>query len=151
MILPRCAIASRNVASLRPSVSKIGSAKGRSHDIGLRQPQGQLPVGTEVVVDEFRDRRGQGITDKISASPDLPCDNFRDIFRPMLGGVECDDSDRVAVLAGHQIADGGFEIGLLYICLAIGAAQPSEIIEHEMDGLIITARYYRRDNARTHA
>jgi hypothetical protein len=28
----------------------------------------------------------------------------------MFGGVERHDANRVAILAGHQVADGGFEI-----------------------------------------
>jgi hypothetical protein len=39
-------------------------------------------------------------------------DILRGILSPMFGGVERDDPNRVAVLAGHQIADDGFEASL---------------------------------------
>jgi len=42
-------------------------------------------------------------------------DILRHISRPLFGGVKGDDANRVAVLAGHQIADEGFEVGLIDI------------------------------------
>jgi hypothetical protein len=37
----------------------------------------------------------------------------------MLEGVECGNPDRVVKLAGEQIRDDGFEVGLFDLCLAI--------------------------------
>jgi hypothetical protein len=42
---------------------------------------------------------------------------LRGVLRPMFCDVDRDDSNRVAVLAGHQVVDGGFEIGLAEISL----------------------------------
>jgi hypothetical protein len=82
---------------------------------------GQLTVWTEMAVDECGYRRGQGITGEVDASANFARDIFRDIFGPMLQRVECDDADRVAVLAGHQIANRRFEVGLVDVGLAIGS------------------------------
>jgi hypothetical protein len=65
-----------------------------------------------MAVDKRRNRRGQGITGKIKASQNFRRDILRGILSPMFGGVERDDPNRVAVLAGHQIADDGFEASL---------------------------------------
>ena len=50
----------------------------------------------------------------------------------MFAGIECDDADRVAVLAGHQIADDGFEVGLIDIGFRKCGAQVSEIVDDEI-------------------
>ena len=60
----------------------------------------------------------------------------RHVFGPSVGDVEGDDADRVVILAGNQIGDRGFHIGPIFAGLAIGPAQLTEIIEHEIDGLI---------------
>ena len=49
-------------------------------------------------------------------------DIFGNVFRPAFGGVEGDDADRIAVLAGQQVLDDRFEIGRLVIGFAPGAA-----------------------------
>jgi hypothetical protein len=77
----------------------------------LIQSQGQLTVRTEVSVDERPYRRGQ-VTGKIGTAHNFQRDILRGILGPMFGGVKRNDPNRVAVLAGHQIVDGGFEIGL---------------------------------------
>jgi hypothetical protein len=64
-----------------------------------------------MAVDERHKRRGQGTAGKIKAAHDLPRDILRCILGPMFGGVERHDANRVAVLAGHQVGDGGFEVG----------------------------------------
>jgi hypothetical protein len=66
-----------------------------------------------MAVDERRNRGGQGITGKIETAHNFQCDILRGILLPMFGGVECDEPNRVAVVAGHQVVDGGFEIGIL--------------------------------------
>jgi hypothetical protein len=68
-----------------------------------------------MAVDKRRNRRGQGITGKIKASQNFRRDILRGILSPMFGGVERDGSNRVTVLTGHQIADDGFEVGLIDI------------------------------------
>ena len=68
-----------------------------------------------MTVDERRNRRGQGVASKIKAAQNFPRDILGGILSRMFGGVERDDANRVAVLAGHQIADEGFEVGLIDI------------------------------------
>jgi hypothetical protein len=45
--------------------------------------------------------------------------------------VKRDDANRVAVLAGHQVVDGGFEIGLAEISLYDGRTELSVITDDE--------------------
>jgi hypothetical protein len=108
-----------------------GFARGQG--IGSGEPQCQLTVRTDVAVDERRKRRGQGTPGEIEAAHNLPRDVLPCILGPMFGGVERhDDANRVAVFAVHQIADGGFEIGLLDIGLGERGAEVSEIIDDKI-------------------
>ncbi|WP_161852535.1 hypothetical protein [Bradyrhizobium sp. CCBAU 051011] len=50
--------------------------------------------------DEIRDRGWQLAQLQIAAAAQFAGDVFGNIFRPAFGGVEGDDADRVAVLAG---------------------------------------------------
>jgi len=90
-----------------------------------------------VLVDEVRKRIRQLVTGNTQKAHDLGRKIFRDIFGPMLGGVEGDDLDRVVVLAGEKIGDRRFQIGSLNIGLAIGSPQRAETFKHEVDGLIV--------------
>ena len=65
-----------------------------------------------MTVDERPDRWRQLLVGEIETAHNFPRDIFRGILGPMFGGVVSDDPDRVAVLAGHQVGRGGFEIGL---------------------------------------
>ena len=77
----------------------------RGYGIGSGEPQGQLTVRTGVAVNERRKRRGQGTAGKIKPVHNPPRDILRGTFGPMFGGVKRHDSNRVAVLAGHQVGD----------------------------------------------
>ena len=68
----------------------------------------------------------------------------------MFGGVERHDANRVAVLARHQVGDGGFEVGLLDIGLGKRGAEVSEIIDDKINGLIVIGRYDRRGPISAH-
>jgi hypothetical protein len=57
----------------------------------------------------------------------------------VLGGVEGDDADRVAVLLREQI----FQVGALYVGFRPDAAETPEILHHLVDGLIVAARHDR--------
>jgi hypothetical protein len=84
---------------------------------------------------------------KIKAAQNFPRDLLRRVLGPMFGGVECDDPNRVAVLAGHQIGDGGFEIGMLDIGLGKRGAKVPEIIDDKINSLTVIGRYDRRGPA----
>jgi hypothetical protein len=103
-----------------------------------------------MAVDKRRYRRGQGVAGEIETAHNFPRDIFRGVLRPMLGGVECGDANRVAVLAGHQIADDGFEVGLIDVGFRKCGPQVSEIVDDEIKGLIVTGRHNRRNNAPAH-
>src|SRR5450432_1166250 len=90
------------------------------------------------------------MTGKVETAQNLPRDVLRGILGPMFGGVECDHADRVAVLAGHQIADDGFEIGFADIGFRECRAEVSVIVDDEINGLIIAARHNRRNKAPAH-
>jgi len=72
-------------------------------------------VRTDVAVDEGHKRRGQGTAGKIEAAHNLPRNILRGILSPMFGDVERHDANWVAVLPGHQVGNGGFEIGFAEI------------------------------------
>jgi len=59
----------------------------------------------------------------------------------MLGSVERDDADRILVLAGHQVVDGAFEIGLSDIGFGKGDAKLSVIVDDKVIILIVAARH----------
>ena len=83
---------------------------------------------------------------EIGAAQNLPRNVFGCVSRPTLRNIEGDDANRVAVLAGHQIADDGFEVGLIDIGFRKCGPQVSKIVDDEIKGLIVTARQmlYRR-------
>src|SRR5229473_513190 len=87
---------------------------------------------------------------EIEAAHNFPRNTLRGILSPMFGGVERDDSNRVAVLAGHQIADDGFEIGFSDIGFRECRAEVSVIVDDEIKILIVAARHNRRNKAPAH-
>jgi hypothetical protein len=87
------------------------------------------------------------MTGKVETAQNLPRDVLRGILGPMFGGVECDHADRVAVLAGHQIADDGFEIGFADIGFRECRAEVSVIVDDEIKILIAAVRHNRRNKA----
>ena len=56
-----------------------------------------------------------------------------------LGWIGSTIAYRVAVLAGHQIADDGFEVGLIDIGFRKCGAQVSKIVDDEIKILIVAA------------
>ena len=104
--------ASRSVTNGFRPFKMIESKNRCSQDTGSGEPQCQLTIRTEMPVDECRNRRGQGITGKIETAHNFPRDILRGILRPMFAGIECEDANRVTVLAGHQVADDGPETNL---------------------------------------
>src|ERR1700716_3719137 len=118
--------------------------------MGSGEPQYQLTVRTKVAVDERRYRRGQGIAGKIKSAHNFRRDILRGILGPIFGGVKCDDADRVAVLAGHQVGDDGFEVGLADVGFRECSARLPVIVDDEIKSLIVTVRHNRRGPAPTH-
>ena len=81
---------------------------------------------------------------EIEAAQNFPRNILRGILGPMFGGVERDDANRVAVLAGHQVGDGGFEIGFADIGFRKRGARFSIIVDDEIKILVVPVRYNRR-------
>lgn len=73
---------------------------------------------------------------EIGPTPDFLGDVGGDIGRPVLRRVEGGHQDGVVVLAGHEVGEDGFKIGLIDVSLSPDPAQVSEIIEDQVDGLI---------------
>jgi hypothetical protein len=57
--------------------------------------------------------------------------------------VEAENPDRVFVLAVEQVQNDGLVIGGLELGLPPGPAEPAQIVNHQTDILIITARHDR--------
>ena len=64
-------------------------------------------------------------------------DGVRHILRSVGLGVEHDHAQRITVLAGHQIGDGGFIVGAVEVGLSEGCAEPAVMID---DNVVILGR-----------
>ena len=71
------------------------------------------------------------------------CDVGRNVLRPLFGGVEGDDANRIFVLALKQIEDHGFQIGSFHIGFASGAAVLAKVIDNEVNVPILVLRHDR--------
>jgi hypothetical protein len=60
---------------------------------------------------------------------DLQCDVLRHVPGPAFRGIEGDDAESVAVLAGQKIADDGFAVGLGGIGLVKGDAELTMVVQ----------------------
>src|ERR1700730_3757776 len=97
-----------------------------------------------MAVDEYRNRRGQGITGKIEAAQNFARDILRGVLGPMVDAVESDDADWVAVLAGHQVANDSFEIGFADISFRECGTRLPVIVDDAIKSLIVTLRHSPR-------
>ena len=73
-------------------------------------------------------------------------DGVRVAFR----GVKGHDANRVVELAGHQVRDGGFEIGFAEIGFRECRAKFPVIVDDEIKGLVVAVRHNRRGPAPRH-
>src|SRR5450631_2993088 len=87
---------------------------------------------------------------EIETAHNFPRNILRGILSPMFGGVERNDANRLAVLAGHQVADGGFEVGFADIGFRKCGAQVSKVVDDEIKIPIVAVRHNRRKTARAH-
>jgi hypothetical protein len=65
------------------------------------------------------------------------------ILRPVFGGVEADDPDRVLILPFEHVHDDRFEIGALDVGLPEGSTAATKIVHNDVDVLIIASRHDR--------
>jgi len=68
----------------------------------------------------------------------------------MLGDVKRDDANRVVVLAGHQVGDGGFEIGFADVGFRECRAKFPVIVNDDIKSLVGAVRHNRRGPVPTH-
>ena len=90
-----------------------------------------------MTLDEGFDCGGEVIISRIEPTSNLAGDISRYVISPMLGGIEGYYSDRIVVLACNQIPDDGFDICSFNISLPEVASDGSEVVEHEVNGLIV--------------
>src|ERR1019366_8446884 len=103
---------------------------------GSNQPQLQLPGRTGVVGNEVLDMFRDAGALNVAAGLDFDGDIFRDVLRPMLKCIEGDNADRVVKLPRHEIGDDSFEVGAFDFGFAVNAAQLTEAVDYEVNGLI---------------
>ena len=70
------------------------------------------------------------LVSRIAAPTNLARDIGRHIIRPMLGGIERDDADWIAVLACNHVPNDRFEIGAIDVGLSVGPANRAKVIDH---------------------
>src|SRR5690348_10147595 len=76
--------------------------------------------------------------------PDLFGNLFGDIARPALSGVKGNDPNWIVVLAFEQVGDHRFHLGVLDVGLPPGLTAMSKVVEHQVDGLVLSTRDDRR-------
>jgi hypothetical protein len=89
----------------------------------------------------------QLLAGKIKAAQNFPRDILRGILSPMFGGVKRNDANRVAVLARHQVVDGGFEIGFADIGLRECGDLLPEIVDDKINRPGVAIRHNRQNKA----
>jgi hypothetical protein len=107
-------------------------------------PQGEVPIGTGVTIDNVAKRFRNVVTIDIAARLDFEGDIFRDVLGPMRKRVQSDDADRVVELPRHQVGDDSFEICPLDFGFAVDAAEPAKTVHDKVDGLIRAIGHDRR-------
>jgi len=75
-----------------------------------------------VLLHEIRNGGGQFAHLQIAAPPKFMGDILGYVLGPSLLGVECDDADRIVVLARKEILDNGFQVCGFVIGFAPSAA-----------------------------
>jgi hypothetical protein len=71
-------------------------------------------------------------------------DIFGDIARPAFGAVEADDPNRVVVLTLQHVGDHRLQVRVIDVGFSPALAEMTEVVEHEIDGLILATRDDRR-------
>src|SRR5450759_2120415 len=100
------------------------------------QPQGQLPGRTGVVSNEVLDMIRNAVAFDVTAGLNFLGDFVRDILRPMLKCVKCDNADRGVELSHHEIGDDSFEVCPFDFGFSVDTSQQTEAVDYQIDGLI---------------
>jgi hypothetical protein len=110
----------------------------------LRKSQGKLAMRTGVAVDKVAERFRNVFALDIATGLDFERDLFGNVPRPVLKGVESNDTDRVVELPRHEIGDDCFGVGPLDFGFTVHAGGPSKTIDYEVDGLIRAVGHVHR-------
>jgi hypothetical protein len=89
-------------------------------------------------------RRWHVLQLQIESSAKLLGNIGRHVTRPAFPRVEAKDADRVIVLSVQQVLDYRFQIGALIVGFPPDAAEPAEIVDHEIDILTVAVWHDRR-------
>ena len=68
-------------------------------------------------------------------------DLHRHVTGPAFGGVEGHDADWMTILALHKVADQRLAVSVVRVGLAPAAANPAEVIQHEICVLVGPMRH----------
>ena len=79
---------------------------------------------------------GQTFPLDIAAGLNFAGDVRRDVFGPVLKGVEGNHADGIVKLPCQQVGDDALEIYPLDFAFAADAAQPAEAVDNEIYGLV---------------
>ena len=101
------------------------------------QPQGQLAIFADVAINEVLQHRGHVAPFKAEAAQYFLRHGVRHVFGAVGVGVEHHHAQRVAVLAAHQIGDGGLKISATKIGLCERRAKPAIVVD---DDVVILGR-----------
>jgi len=99
---------------------------------GESQPQRQLTIFADVAIDELLQHCRHGAPLKAEATQYLLCDGVRDVLGPIGLWVEADHAQRIAMLAGDQVGDGGFIVGAVEVGLCERRAEPAKVIDDDV-------------------
>ena len=101
--------------------------------LGSGQPQRQLPILARVAVDEGFQARRHVTPFQPKPTQDFLRDGLRDIRGPIGLRVEHDHAQRIAVLAGHQVGDGGVVVGAVDIGLGERRTKPAIVVDDDVE------------------
>src|SRR5436190_10317386 len=101
-----------------------------------------LARSAPVALDEVADMFGQFVALDVEPGLNFRRDILRNVFRPVLEGIECDNAKRLVELAGDQIGDDGLQIGSLDFGFGKDAASRSKTVHHHVDRLVGSVRHH---------
>jgi hypothetical protein len=87
-------------------------------------------VSAPVTIGEILKKEGNIAHLQIAASAQVLSNLYRNVRRPVFGGVESNYLDRIAVLACKQALNNGLQVGPLVLGLRPSSAGFSKIVGH---------------------
>jgi len=109
------------VGCFHPDSRRLLALERHRSDQAHRQRQLDVAIAALVAVYEICRKNGMSRL-QITAPTQFVCDVHGNVLRAAFGGVEGDDTDRVAVLAGEEVLDHRLQIGGLVVGFSPGPA-----------------------------